>query len=72
MLSFVALSPTHRFMVKDYHRMVEAEVFAPDARVELIDGRAEVALLRPRADHYANGRPGTWCSRSPLSAADLG
>jgi hypothetical protein len=32
----VAGSPTkYRFTVKDYHRMAEAEVFAPDDRVEL-------------------------------------
>jgi Uma2 family endonuclease len=28
----------HRYTVADYHRMGEAGVFAPDARVELIDG----------------------------------
>jgi Uma2 family endonuclease len=36
----VALSPTeHRFTVKDYHRMAKADVFGPDDRVELFDGR---------------------------------
>jgi len=36
----VAFSPTtYRFTVKDYHRMTEAEVFDPDDRVELFDGR---------------------------------
>ena len=28
----------HRFSVHDYHRMAEAGVLAPDARVELLDG----------------------------------
>jgi len=28
-----------RFTVKDYHRMSEADVFDPDDRVELFDGR---------------------------------
>ena len=28
----------HRLSVEDYHRMGEAGIFAPDARVELIDG----------------------------------
>jgi Uma2 family endonuclease len=30
--------PRHRYTVADYHRMDEAGIFAPDARVELIDG----------------------------------
>ncbi len=29
----------HRFSVEDYHRMAEAGVLKPDARVELLDGR---------------------------------
>jgi Uma2 family endonuclease len=38
--SDVALSPTaYRFTVKDYHRMAEADVFEPDDRVELFDGK---------------------------------
>lgn len=28
----------HRFTVEEYHRMAEAEVFGPDARLELIEG----------------------------------
>ncbi len=28
----------HRFTVEEYHRMDEAGVFSPDARIELIDG----------------------------------
>jgi len=28
----------HRYTVADYHRMGEAGILAPDARVELIDG----------------------------------
>ena len=28
----------HRISVEDYHRMGDAGIFAPDARVELIDG----------------------------------
>lgn len=36
----MALSPTeHRFTVKDYHRMAKADVFDPEDRVELFDGR---------------------------------
>jgi Uma2 family endonuclease len=30
---------THRFTVRDYHRMAETGVLRPDARVELLDGR---------------------------------
>ena len=30
---------SYRFTVKAYHRMAEADVFAPDDRVELLDGR---------------------------------
>ncbi len=36
----MALSPTeHRFTVKEYHRMAKADVFDPEDRVELFDGR---------------------------------
>ena len=42
----VALSPTaHRFTVKDYHRMAEADIFRPKQRVELLDG--EVLEMSP-------------------------
>lgn len=48
----VALSPTtHRFTVKDYHRMGEADIFEPDDRVELIDG--EVFELAPIGVRHA-------------------
>jgi Uma2 family endonuclease len=48
----VALSPTtHRFTVKDYHRMAEADIFEPDDRVELIDG--EVFELAPIGVRHA-------------------
>lgn len=33
------LPPTHRITVDEYHRMGELGFFAPDARVELIDGQ---------------------------------
>ena len=47
----VALSPaTYRFTVKDYHRMAEAEVFKPKARVELIEGE------RRRHEEHGDGR----------------
>ncbi len=50
----VALSPTtHRFTVKDYHRMAEADIFEPDDRVELIDG--EVFELPPMGSRHAAG-----------------
>ena len=29
---------THRFTVKDYHRLAEADIFDPEDRVELLDG----------------------------------
>jgi len=48
----VALSPTtHRFTVKDYHRMGAADIFEPDDRVELIDG--EVFELAPIGTRHA-------------------
>src|SRR5215207_2780275 len=34
----VPVLTTHRFTVEDYHRMGEAGVLKPDARVELLDG----------------------------------
>ncbi len=36
---------TYRFTVKDYHRMAEADIFDPEARVELLDG--EVVEMSP-------------------------
>ncbi len=51
-MSVVAFSPTaHRFTVKDYHRMAEADVFGPDDRVELLDG--EVFELAPIGSRHA-------------------
>ncbi len=46
----MALSPTaYRFSVKDYHRMAEADLFEPDDRVELLDGRVyEMAPIGSR------------------------
>jgi len=34
----MARAPRHKFTVSDYHRMADAGIFAPDDRVELIDG----------------------------------
>ncbi len=40
---------SYRFTVKDYHRMAEADVFEPDDRVELVDGRVyEMAPIGSR------------------------
>ncbi|MDQ4067909.1 MAG: Uma2 family endonuclease [Actinomycetota bacterium] len=48
----MAGSPTrYRFTVKDYHRMAEARVFAPNDRVELIDG--EVYDVAPIGSRHA-------------------
>lgn len=48
----VVSSPTpYRFTVKDYHRMAEAEVFKPKARVELIEG--EVLQMAPIDSRHA-------------------
>ncbi len=48
----MAGSPTrYRFTVKDYHRMAEARVFAPDDRVELLDG--EVYHVAPIGSRHA-------------------
>jgi Uma2 family endonuclease len=41
----------HRLTVADYHRMGEAGVFAPDARVELIEG--EVIDMAPIGSRHA-------------------
>ena len=35
----ILAAPTYRLTVADYHRMGEAGIFAPDARVELLDGQ---------------------------------
>ena len=48
----VVFSPiSYRFTVKDYHRMSEADVFAPDDRVELLDGR--VYSMAPIGSRHA-------------------
>ena len=48
----VARSPTaDRITVQDYHRMAEAGIFAPDDRVELIDG--EVLEMAPIDSRHA-------------------
>ena len=46
----MAPSPTtYRFTVKDYHRIGELEIFEPDDRVELIDGKVfEMAPIGSR------------------------
>ena len=48
----------HRLTVADYHRMGEAGVFAPDARVELIEGEvidmAPIGSRHARAVNYLN------------------
>ena len=41
----------HRYTVADYHRMGEAGILAPDARVELIDG--EIIDMAPPGDPHA-------------------
>ena len=50
-MTTVALSPTHRFTVKDYHRMAEAKVFGPKDRLELLDG--EVLEMAPIDSRHA-------------------
>lgn len=48
----MAVSPTpHLFTVKDYHRMAQADVFAPDERLELVDGK--VLELAPIGSRHA-------------------
>ena len=42
---------THRWTVEDYHQMADAGVFAPEARVELIDG--EVYDMMPIGPFHA-------------------
>ncbi len=40
---------THRFTVDEYHRMGDAGIFPPDARVELLDGEiVEMSPIGPR------------------------
>jgi Uma2 family endonuclease len=61
----VAFSPmSYRFTVKDYHRMSEADVFDPDDRVELFDGRVfdmapvgsrHAACVKRLAARFASG-----------------
>ena len=42
----------HRLTVEAYHRMGQAGVFAPEARVELIDG--EVIVMAPIGSRHAS------------------
>jgi len=42
---------THRFTVKDYHRMAEADIFRPKQRIELLDG--EVMEMSPIGTRHA-------------------
>ena len=43
------VQPQHRFSVEDYHRMIEAGVFAEDERLELLEGViVEMSPQRPR------------------------
>jgi Uma2 family endonuclease len=44
--------PRHRLTVEEYHRMAEAGVLAPDARVELIEG--EVIDMAPIGSRHAS------------------
>lgn len=44
--------PRHRLTVEEYHRMGEAGVLAPDARVELIEG--EVIDMAPIGSRHAS------------------
>ena len=54
----------HRLTVEQYHRMVEAGVIAPDARVELIEGNViEMAPI---------GRPPSRCCYPADSVARAG
>jgi Uma2 family endonuclease len=60
----VALSPmTYRFTVKDYHRMAEADIFEPDDRVELVDGKVfELAPIGSRHAACVKGLAHLWWS----------
>ena len=46
------LPRTHRFSVEEFERMVEARVFAPEDRLELIEG--EIIEMTPIGDPYAS------------------
>lgn len=46
-----ALIQRHRLSLDDFHRMAEAGVFAPDARVEFIEG--EIVDMRPIGSRHA-------------------
>jgi Uma2 family endonuclease len=46
-----SLLQRHRLTVQDYHRMGEVGIFAPDARVELIDG--EIIDMPPIGSRHA-------------------
>ena len=41
----------HRYTIRDYHRMAEAEIFAPDDRMELIQG--EIIDMTPIGSGHA-------------------
>ena len=43
----------HRFSVEQYHRMIEAGIFAPDDRLELIHG--ELVTMSPINRRHAAG-----------------
>lgn len=47
----VDIRPRHRFTVAEYHHMAETGMFAPDARVELIEG--EVIDMPPIGSPHA-------------------
>lgn len=50
-MSHTAGPQRHRYTVADYHRMGEAGILAPDARVELIDG--EIVDMPPIGSPHA-------------------
>jgi Uma2 family endonuclease len=44
---------TRRWTIDDYHRAIEAGVFGPDERLELIDG--EIIVMSPQLGPHATG-----------------
>jgi Uma2 family endonuclease len=50
------LAPMHRFSVAQYHRMIEADVFGPEERTELIEGLVVKKMVRLPPHDAALGR----------------